>query len=598
MQLKTLESADSAQQANLIDDWNAEVLVEQSAYQYNLPLFAEHFFKEKLTMSVPVFHRQILSAMQQRLLSEQPTSYNISTGRSKGEGVGGEGTPPFRPRNKPSNFLLSSTTQSYDSPLKQGQGKLAAKSTTSPDARKKSASKNRHLALVMPREFSKSTLAMIAVLWCILYAHKRFVLYVSKSADGAAELVKPIRHELEHNVAIKAVFGEMKSDKWTERLFELKNETAVQALGRGGQIRGQKFLWHRPGLVILDDIEDDKEVENKMLREETEEWLAKQVLKGVDSGTGNVFAIGTILHPDSLLANIAVRKERRKEFTIFDKLVFAALDEDDKSIWEEKFPTESLLKEKDMNYRSFMQERMNQPIPAGSGEFKKANFRYYELFDKDNLKLQDGTFVSLSSCNIYITVDPAASTREKADYTVIMASAISPNNDIFVLEYLREKYEEQSRTIDGILHLAEKWKVDRIGVESVAFQRWLIGNLRAEMKKRDKFYSAVELKADKDKVRRISALEPRFAAHSVYFRNHMSDLEEELLLFPKAPHDDLPDALAYVPRLGKAPAAKEKKVNTAGTFDWWGSIRDNAINPRWGGHTGSNHEKWYEDGYV
>jgi hypothetical protein len=69
------------------------------------------------------------------------------------------------------------------------------------------------------------------------------------------------------------------------------------------------------------------------------------------------------------------------------------------------------------------------------------------------------------------------------------------------------------------------------------------------MKRRNDFYIVEELKADTDKERRIRGLQPRYAIGSVFHKPHMTALEEELLLFPKAPNDDLADALAYVSQL-------------------------------------------------
>jgi phage terminase large subunit-like protein len=70
------------------------------------------------------------------------------------------------------------------------------------------------------------------------------------------------------------------------------------------------------------------------------------------------------------------------------------------------------------------------------------------------------------------------------------------------------------------------------------------------MRKRNKFFMIEELKADVDKERRIKGLQPRYACGSIYHKANMGELEEELLLFPKSPHDDIADALAYVPQIG------------------------------------------------
>ncbi len=423
-----------------------------------------------------------------------------------------------------------------------------------------------NLALVEPRGFGKSTKMMALALWAILNEYKKFAVYISNSFDKAVDLVRPIKFELENNKKLIAVYGSQVSQKWASGEFELSNGAKVLARGRGQNVRGLKHLHYRPDLVICDDIEDDEEVESKEQRKDTQEWLDKQVMKGVDNMTGNVIVVGTVLHPDSLIANIATKKERPEKYKRFIPFVFKALDKNDRSIWEQKFPTEQLLRERQEDPYSFAQERMNEPIPIGSGMFKKEYFKYFTL-ETDGIHVAD-KIIPLSHCHLYLTMDLAASEKTHADYTVLLVSALSPDNDLYVLEYTRKRWQDPENAISEMYRLSEKYEFRRIGVETVASQKWFWPILQKSMRKRLNPLSVEELIADKDKVRRISQLQPRFHNGMIFLRNTMTELEEELLLHPKPPNDDISDALAYVLQLMSIPI-KQKTAPKGDVFEWW-----------------------------
>jgi hypothetical protein len=70
----------------------------------------------------------------------------------------------------------------------------------------------------------------------------------------------------------------------------------------------------------------------------------------------------------------------------------------------------------------------------------------------------------------------------------------------------------------------------------------------------DSYY--LTLIADKKKELRIQQLQPRFTTNTVWFpmgASFLTELETQLLAFPKALHDDLPDALGYVEQIALPP---------------------------------------------
>lgn len=556
-------------------------------WREDIKLFAREVFTNHLTINVPPFHDHIYSALQSIVTAERinnhnqlinknvlnvsnsaqaKTSHKIQpTPRKPRKGI--PPPPPhasldvvIHPTPKSLQFSkvpMKKSNNNYEQDSGQNITEIIPEKILSKYIPTENAFK-KNIVIVEPREFGKSTMAMIFVMWCIINRYKKFVLYISKSFDHAVGLVGPMKKEFESNEDLKDVYGDVRGGKWTESILDFNFGARIMAIGRGQSVRGLKYINHRPDLIILDDIEDDKSCDNKELRMELQEWLDKQVIPGVNSSDGNIAAFGTILHPDSLLANLSLNKNRLLKYTDFQTMFFAALDDKEESIWEDKFSTQALLDERRRDPYSFAQERMNQPIPLSAGMFKKEYFKYYQLGD-EGIHLEDEV-IPLSDCNMYLTCDLAMTQKEHSDYTVLLVCAISPKNELFVLEYTRKRWEDPDHIIEEMFRLNKKYPMIKVnGIETIAAQKWLMVNLNKIMRERDYFIPLCELKADKDKLRRISQLQPRFSNGAVYLRTFMADLEEELLLFPKSPHDDISDALAYILQIGRP---GEKSENT------------------------------------
>jgi predicted phage terminase large subunit-like protein len=201
----------------------------------------------------------------------------------------------------------------------------------------------------------------------------------------------------------------------------------------------------------------------------------------------------------------------------------------------------------------FSQEFLAEFVELGGNIFKTEWFEYFTEMPMERIH-EDGTteerlvwvvnnkIVDPDDCSTFITVDPAVSIKETADYTAMAAVAITPDNQMLVLEMVRRRMEGPD-IVPTAAHLSEKWGGGMIYFEKVAFQLLLIQEARRQG------LPVGELKADKDKLSRALPLAARMEAGRVHFRKGASwlpDLERELMVFPlDSEHDDQVDALAY-----------------------------------------------------
>ena len=383
-----------------------------------------------------------------------------------------------------------------------------------------------------------------------------FIILVSDTEDQSKLFLDAIKRELETNEKIISFFGNLVGKKWGEEAIETKTEIKIMARGAEQKIRGFKHKQHRPTLIVCDDLENEELVSSADRRMKLAQWFNGSAIPSL-ADSGRLVMIGTILHYDSLLMKMSKDES-------FKTLFYQAKNDKDEMLWEQKMSLSQWYSERERFKRLgmidiFYAEYQNDPVNDENSIFKKEWFHYFEPRDENTFYVRprkiegveyEGKIITMDNLNIFMTVDLAISHREHADFTVIMVCGIDSQNNIYVIEYARDHYTPME-TIAKIfeLHLKYEKSFVRCGIESVGYQRSLQWFVEDEMKRRNQIFALEELTADTDKERRIRGFQPRYAIHSVFHRSHMTELEEELLRFPKSPHDDLVDAMCYLPQI-------------------------------------------------
>jgi predicted phage terminase large subunit-like protein len=170
-------------------------------------------------------------------------------------------------------------------------------------------------------------------------------------------------------------------------------------------------------------------------------------------------------------------------------------------------------------------------------------FQYFQSFQIDELKKKPH--------RIYTLVDPAISKKSTADFTAIVTVLVDSMNRIYILEMTRKRLDP-IETCKAIFAHYEKWKPYYVAIEAISYQQALKFFIEEQKKLASstiKTMMIVEKKHTTDKVAKIRGLQPKYAILNVFHNSsdpNTTILEEELIRFPKAVHDDLADALSEV----------------------------------------------------
>lgn len=431
-----------------------------------------------------------------------------------------------------------------------------------------------------PRGHAKTTILSVEIIYRIVNGLSHFVLPISDTYSQARDQVDNVRQELEGNPLLRWVYGDLTSDwHWTSGAFTTANEVRVVARGSNMKVRGLKYRQWRPDFVAIDDLENDEAVMKSERREKLMNWVKRAVLPAM-SPDGKVGLVGTVLHDDSLLNN-ALKGE--KGFGGWRRNKFAAIstDEQDReqSLWPSRFPLETLKRmREDPTYErylgpiAFSQEMQNEAIDDTSRVIKREwifgtdekpypySFTAKEEMYRathDGLNMKDDYIKSLvmgshwiknEMKQILMAVDPAISEKTTADFFAMVVIGVDKMGDIWILDIFRDRIADIDQQVQRILEFNDKWRPDRIKVESVAYQAGLARAVQRQAAVNGRHAPVFQVKPDKDKFRRAVIHSANFAGGLVHLRTDHPLFEtfvKEILDFPVGEHDDMLDAYMH-----------------------------------------------------
>lgn len=444
-----------------------------------------------------------------------------------------------------------------------------------------------------PRGHAKSTVVSLAyVLWCVAHQKENFILLLSATKEQASELLTTIKKELETNSLLMEDFPEMcyptgKTPRpWRDNKVTLNNGVMIRAIGAGQAIRGTKHRQHRPTLIIVDDVEDQERVTSAEQRQKLKNWFEKTLLKTGEPCT-NVVVIGTILHYDSLLANLLdTRKTSGWKTDKYQAVLSFSEHPELWEQWEAIYDTrndykgkygpnaaqayfldnkkemlegtwvswrqrESYLDLMIMRARegrlSFQTEKQNNPLDPADCLFRESDFRYWD----DEFRSVDELIRELgNNGRFYGACDPSLGRKGGlGDYTgIITLLKCKRTNMLYVIGADIGHYTP-AETIERIVTLHQMYDFTEFAVEDNQFQELLIDQIERRASEENVMVYLEGVTHTTDKKVRIQSLEPLISHGRIQFSRKHHLLIEQLRQYPMGAHDDGPDALEMVAKL-------------------------------------------------
>lgn len=156
-------------------------------------------------------------------------------------------------------------------------------------------------------------------------------------------------------------------------------------------------------------------------------------------------------------------------------------------LWPARFNQSVIEKAKrrhgSMGYAALYQQA---PVPSDGGIFKQQWVRYFtEVENVYLLECADGIRSVLKThCWRFAVVDLAVSSKQSADYTVIQVYDVTPQNELLLIEQVRDRLSNpQQQQQIRLLHL--RYVPDFFKVESVGYQLSLVQQLRHQQQRMD-----------------------------------------------------------------------------------------------------------------
>jgi predicted phage terminase large subunit-like protein len=442
----------------------------------------------------------------------------------------------------------------------------------------------KRVLIAAPRGTAKSTVTtLIYPLWRLAFKRSDedlFIVIISESQAQSINFLSRIKYHLTHSDNFRKTFGDMgpnTASRWTHTDVVLANGTRIIAVGTGQRVRGFIEGDTRPNLIVVDDFESELNAFTPEARAKNRKWMTEAVIPSL-SDDGKICMIGTVISEDCFLY-------WAKESETWRVLWYSIWDDEEKSIWPERFPKSRILgikKEFESvgNLNGFYQEYMNIAQSPDNAPFKPEwiqlhHYDYERVNGQNCLVREVGDEKKIIPVDVYCGVDPASSLSARADFFVVATIGVDHDNNKYIIDIYRNRIspaEQPKILIDAY----KKYRPRRMKVETVGYQEALRVAVRDLMREENLYIPGLEsgVKPRNSKSERLMSLVPLFAKKQFYFRPQDIEPQQEFLSYPKGKHDDVMDAV-WTALDGHKPCRRkefddsvEEKSLVKKAFDW------------------------------
>ncbi|QBH95984.1 hypothetical protein EKN56_05955 [Limnobaculum zhutongyuii] len=448
-------------------------------------------------------------------------------------------------------------------------------------------------AIAAPRGEAKSTLvSQLFTLWNIIIGSKHYPVIIMDSIDQAYPMLEAIKAELEFNPRLKLDYPDIcgQGRVWQMGTVVTRNNIKVTVAGSGKKLRGLRHGPYRPDLVILDDIENDELVRNPDQRDKLQNWLTKTVMPlGEAGGKTDIVYIGTILHYDSVLS----RTLNNPLWTIarFKAIVRWPVNMKLWDTWEELIRNRQ-PEAAEQYYQDNEVEMLEGAVVSWDARpllalmlirARDGHSTFDSEYQNDPVSGEDAIFTGcinfwvnrLNEWIFYGACDPSlGKAGASRDPSALLVGGFNRYTGILDVVEADIRRRLPDKIIEDIIRYQGQYHCLAWSFESVQFQEFLRTVLVQRSAERGIPVPAIPVIPSTDKLLRIESLQPHMANGLIRLHPSQQTLIDQLRHFPKADHDDGPDALHMLWSLAVSRAAKfeihtpnRSRDNDAGRFD-------------------------------
>lgn len=332
----------------------------------------------------------------------------------------------------------------------------------------------------LPRGHAKSTIAKLGCPFRIYYTETRFIVYTSNTHGLAANALSDVWDMLNsaENIAAHGFpkpTVERIADgfyRFNVTAYRMNEETGefdpyekhviMRAQGAGQQVRGLNVDNRRPDFAIVDDLESEENVATVAGYQKLKRWFYNTFRKAM-AKEYDLVVIGNLVATQTVLNDLIKSKYWRS-------MRIGAIKSDGSSLWPWRWPLKALLADmheyiEEGQLSTWFGEMMNMPVNVETGLVDPDRLKYTDIRTPELVE-EEGNFA-------FITVDPAISQQAWADEAAVVLHTVVGGVPQ-ITEYVHAKGLGEEGMAKAIIELGQRWKVDYVGVESVALQQVLL----------------------------------------------------------------------------------------------------------------------------
>ncbi len=443
---------------------------------------------------------------------------------------------------------------------------------------------------LIPRGFFKTTILTVTNAISLQINNPSIrIAIISSVAANAKSMVMQIGQPYLTNEKFRFLFSEWcprkplaPETKWTESEIHVPNrggrpvmEGTFEAFGSDSTLTSRHFDY-----LIVDDLVT---AENSQTREQLQKIkdFYKRIFPLRDNPHTPIDIIGTRWMDGDLYGDLEkdpdVEVIKIKSFTVNGKEKIPS--------FPERYPIEELEKIKSgpqMGTYLFSMLYQQDPVPQETAVFKEDYFQYFRINpDSKVIEREDG--VTLPIGDTMMGVD-GATEEGKGDSSVLIVGFQDYKENIYILD-LFNKQIDPSDLLDEMKNMYILWNCLKYGAQKALVEKMLKSFLKKKQREEKFFMLCEELGANTrmNKEFAIKQMQPwyegKYVWHNVKLKG--SSLEEQLIRFPKATHDDVVDAEQMLFEILR-PSSKQKATKDYGrnSLEMWKRRMKRALGDR------------------